>query len=169
MKNKFGFFSFFLSFCAFITACNSDEGLGVLNNSGSQTTIVSSTTENDVKNNAEKKDNLFNPEIETLFEFPHGSAIYRFYSDNQKITIFGTTEPIIKFKAEYIGGGNDIIEIIYEDEYFVYSFVEEVSHQCLVTFEDGRIMSVKEAIGGGYITGKDLILNDMPMLWVKPK
>ncbi|MDR1736718.1 MAG: hypothetical protein LBR85_07635 [Oscillospiraceae bacterium] len=91
------------------------------------------------------------------------------YTDRQKMIIFGKTEPSVNFTIDYGNGYADTaVETLCEDDRYMYTFSSIWSTVFKITFKDGRVMTLRDAVDGGFVTGEDLVLNDMARLYVWP-
>ncbi len=69
---------------------------------------------------------------------------------------------------EYFGGADTALEVIYEDGNYKYSLSSIRSDKIMVIFEDGKRLSLKEAIIQKKISIEDLILNGLQVM-MEPK
>jgi hypothetical protein len=90
-------------------------------------------------------------------------------------TLFMDTElfdeldmPGIRITIEDPGIGDAAIELIYEDEYYSYYLTSIRSNNIMITFTDGLVISLREALDSKKITITDLILNGLNVV-IQPK
>ena len=76
--------------------------------------------------------------------------------------------PSIRVTIEDSGIGDTAMELIYEDEYFTYYLTSIRSNTIMITFEDGQVITLSEAIDREKITITDLILNGLDVV-TRPK
>lgn len=94
------------------------------------------------------------------------------FSGASLVSTFSTAEsdrlPGIKITIEDPGIGDTAIEHIYEDEYYTYYLTSIRSNSIMLTFEDGLVISLREALDKNIITISDLILNGLNVV-AEPK
>lgn len=69
---------------------------------------------------------------------------------------------------DWFGDSDTAEELIFEDTHYKYSLSSIRSDKIMLTFEDGKKLSLKDAISQKKISIDDLILNGLN-LWMKPK
>ena len=88
------------------------------------------------------------------------------------IWIFFSTErdslPGVRITIEDPGIGDGAMELIYEDEYHRYYLTSIRSNKIMITFEDGLVISLREALDREKITKTDLILTGLKVV-TEPK
>jgi hypothetical protein len=86
-------------------------------------------------------------------------------------TFFSTERdnlPSIRITIEDPDIGDAAMELIYEDEYHRYYLTSIRSNKIMITFEDGLVISLREALDREKITITDLILNGLKVV-TEPK
>jgi hypothetical protein len=102
---------------------------------------------------------------EEMIDVPLYGETQPIYSDRQKMLLFGKTEPSVRFTCDFGESQGSIAPYVFwSDDRYHYITGSKYTFY----FEDGRKMRGLEALEGGFINGEDLILNDMPWIFVIP-